>query len=290
MTPDISTTVLQNNRNICLFSKHLQWLDFKEMAETAKRLGFDGIDLTVRPKGHVLPEKVKEDLPKAVEAIRNAGLEIPMMTTAIKDAKDPLSVDILKTAGELGINYYRMGWYRYDFNKNIAANLDGFKSSLSELAEINEKYQVKGAYQNHSGNWFGSAVWDLSMILDLINSEWMGCQYDIRHAQVEGGNSWPLGMKKVSGYINTLDIKDFVFIKKEGEWKVENVPLGEGMVNFQEYVDFLNQLEIKAPVSIHYEYPLGGAEHGATHLEIPEDQVLKTIKKDLLFLRNIFGS
>ena len=42
---------------LCLFSKPVPQLNWKELAESTKRAGFDGIDLTVRPEGHVLPER-----------------------------------------------------------------------------------------------------------------------------------------------------------------------------------------------------------------------------------------
>ena len=48
-----------------LFSKHLHFLNIKDAAHKAVELGFAGLDLTVRPKGHVLPENVVTDLPKA---------------------------------------------------------------------------------------------------------------------------------------------------------------------------------------------------------------------------------
>ncbi|HSH09257.1 MAG TPA: twin-arginine translocation signal domain-containing protein, partial [Oceanipulchritudo sp.] len=51
---------------IYVFSKHLQFLGYEALAKTAGELGFDGIDLTVRRRGHVLPERVREDLPNAV--------------------------------------------------------------------------------------------------------------------------------------------------------------------------------------------------------------------------------
>src|SRR5690606_1751536 len=53
-----------------IFSKSLHFLDHQRMAESAAKVGFDGVDLTVRPGGHVDPEKVSTDLPKAVEQIR----------------------------------------------------------------------------------------------------------------------------------------------------------------------------------------------------------------------------
>src|SRR5687768_1147671 len=68
---------------IAVFSKPLQWLDYRQLAQTAAQTGFNGLDLTVRPGGHVLPEKVAQDLPRAVEEARKAGLEVTMLTTAI---------------------------------------------------------------------------------------------------------------------------------------------------------------------------------------------------------------
>ena len=64
------------------FTKHLQWLDYKETAEVLKAAGYDGAYLTVRPDGHVLPERVEEDLPRAVEAFKAVGLKVPMIVSA----------------------------------------------------------------------------------------------------------------------------------------------------------------------------------------------------------------
>src|SRR4051794_12511775 len=75
---------------VSIFSKHLQFLNYGDMAEVAAQLGFDGIDLTVRPEGHVIPERVETDLPKAIEAMRKVGLTALLMTTAIEDARNPV--------------------------------------------------------------------------------------------------------------------------------------------------------------------------------------------------------
>src|SRR6266487_6092822 len=98
---------------IHIFSKHLQFLNYHDLAEAAAEMGFDGIDLTVRPNGHVLPERVESDLPKATEAMRKAGLAPLLMTTAIQDANNSTDKKILETAVKLGIQYYRMNWYSY---------------------------------------------------------------------------------------------------------------------------------------------------------------------------------
>lgn len=115
---------------ICVFSKHLHWADYPEMAKIAAAIGFDGIDLTVRPEGHVLPEKVAEDLPRAVDAVRKAGLDVYMLTTAINDPGHPHTEAILRTAGKLGIGYYRTGWFAYQDNMSIDKNLKSLKQRL----------------------------------------------------------------------------------------------------------------------------------------------------------------
>jgi hypothetical protein len=58
---------------LCIFSKHMAQFDWQGLAENARRVGFDGVDLTVRPGGHVLPERVAEDLPRAVKPSGGRG-------------------------------------------------------------------------------------------------------------------------------------------------------------------------------------------------------------------------
>jgi len=266
---------------VSIFSKHLQWLNYAEMAQVAAQIGFDGIDITVRPGGHVLPERVAEDLPKAVSAVRKAGLNVYMITTAITDADDPTAETILKTSNALGIKHYRTGWLNYDSQTNIEDNLKAFEAKLAKLAELNKKYSIYGEYQNHSGEYFGAAIWDLYTVLNHINSPWLGSQYDILHATVEGANAWPIGLKLIGPYIKSIDVKDFQWAKKEGKWVAEIVPLGEGLVNYKSYLNSLKLYGVNVPVSMHFEYSLGGAEHGATTLTIDRNDVIKAMQKDL---------
>src|SRR5882724_8992575 len=91
---------------IHIFSKHLQFLNYHDMAEAVAEMGFDGIDLTVRPEGHVLPERVESDLPKATEAMRKVSLVPLLMTTAVQDANNAIDRRVLEVAVKLGIQYY----------------------------------------------------------------------------------------------------------------------------------------------------------------------------------------
>ena len=277
---------------LCIFSKHLHWLDYDATAKTAVSLGFQGLDLTVRKGGHVLPENAERDLARAAAAAQKAGTKIVLLTTEIDDAKNLLQRKILKTAAGLGIGCYRMAWLKYDETVSIRKNLQRFRGQLLDLAELNEKLAIRGAYQNHAGASLGSPVWDIAELLEEIHSPWLGCQYDIRHAMVEGANAWPLGLKLVAPYISSIDIKDFQWMKKEGKWQVENKPLGEGMIDFKNYFALLKKLGVKEdiPICVHYEYDLGGADKGASKLAVAPEVVTSAMRKDVEYLSSLLAA
>jgi L-ribulose-5-phosphate 3-epimerase UlaE len=94
-------------------------------------------------------------------------------------------------------------------------------------------------------------------------------------------------MKRVAPWITTIDIKDSVFEKTaSGEWKVKNVLLGEGMVNFDEFLKEYAKLNVQAPISIHYEYDLGGAELGKKEITMDRMKIYGMMKKDLIWLKS----
>lgn len=273
-------------REVHIFSKHLQWLDYKHMAEFAAECGFDGVDITVRPGGHIEPANATRDLPLAVKAVERTGKRVRMITTAITEAGEPHTKSILESAGRLKIECYRLGWYDYPPATGIEENLRQTLDKLKSLAELNRQNKIKGAYQNHAGTSVGAPVWDIARILRDLNSPWMGCQYDVRHATLEGGTSWPLGFEYVKPHINSLDIKDFLWTQKDGKWQAENVPLGKGMVDFEKYFTLIRALPESIPFSLHVEYPIGGAEHGERNITLSAEEVMKTMKADLDFVRN----
>jgi len=261
---------------ICFFSKDLPGLRYEEIASLIAEAGFDGIDLTVRLGGHVLPENVERDLPLATAAAKKSGLKIYMMATDILNAEERFTEPILRTASSLGIEYYRMGPRFYDANKSIPQNLADFRIQYEKLAKMNKKYKIRGECQNHTGDRFGAAVWDQWEVLKDIDPQWVGVQYDLLHATLEGVNSWTVGFNLLKQYIGTMDMKDFYWRKIDGKWDQELVPLGEGMVDFKTLIALLKKNNMHGPFSIHGEY-----------LSDKDDRRAKAekMKKDLTTLR-----
>ena len=55
----IAKAVAHRKLNVSIFSKHLQFLQGEALAKAVAEIGFDGIDLAVRPGGHIEPERVR---------------------------------------------------------------------------------------------------------------------------------------------------------------------------------------------------------------------------------------
>ena len=178
---------------ICAFVKFLQELSHEDLAATIKRLGFNGIEGTIRPGGQITPDRVEEELPKLMAALNKHDLKMTIMASGINRADDPQSVKTLQIASKLGIKRYRMSYYRYDLNKPIRGQVANFRSMARDLADLNKELGIQAIYQNHAGaRYLGSTIWDLSFIMRGIPVDQMAVGFDIRHAKVEGGMSWPV--------------------------------------------------------------------------------------------------
>lgn len=235
---------------ICAFEKFLQDLSYDELADVIAELGFVGIEATVRNKGHVLPERVEEDLPKLVEALKKRDLEVTTMASDVLNPQQPLSEKVLRTAKSLGINTYRMGFYKYDLTKSILPQLDEIRPQVHELAAFNRELGVTAFYQNHSdAKYVGATLWDMFGLLKGVPKNEIGLAFDIRHATIEAGLSWPVIYDVVKPHIGALFVKDFQW---DGR-KAKHVPLGTGRVN-PKFFEMVKADGFDGPISLHVEY------------------------------------
>ncbi len=281
VTSALPNVALSNgfNGTICLFSKHLPTMDWARMAQAVKKLGFGGIDLTVRPGGHVLPERAVEDLPKAVAAIRARGLSVPMITTGLTSAGDPMANPILSAAGKLSIPFFKPGYYKYSF-ADVRGELQKAMSDFRRLTELSKQSGVQCGFHNHEG-YIGAQFWDVAQTIDQLDPKWVGYYYDIRHAVAEGGGAgWKIALNLVASRIKMIAVKDSYWDKTSRGWRQVNCPLGEGMVDWKAYFKTLRQANFHGPISLHLEYDIPGATKAAQ-----EENTLAAAQRDLVFLK-----
>ncbi len=282
------TDAHEDQLDVSIFSKHLQFLDYRSVGEMAAKLGFNGVDLTVRPKGHVSPENVAIDLPRAISAIELGGSKCSMITTSIESADNQYDRDIIATAAQLGVKHYRTNWYRYSDGISLPDQLAIYQNEIEKLSILNEKEGIIGCYQNHAGTHVGASYWEIYQLLAKANPLFFGTQYDIRHAMAEGGHSWENGLRLLKDKIKVIVLKDFLWGQEGGKWKAINVPIGKGMVDFDAYFKLLKRYGLKPPVSLHFEYSLGGAEKGHSEISVEEQVVFDAMKRDLKAVQKLW--
>ncbi len=265
---------------ICFFSKHLPSMDWTRLAQNVKKLGFGGVDLTVRPGGHVLPERAAEDLPRAVEAIRGVGISVPMITTALTSVDDPTAKPILSTAGKLSIPFFKPGYYRYSY-VDVRRELEKAMKDFRALTDLSKQYGIQAGFHNHEA-YIGAPLWDVAGTIDQLDQKWAGYYFDVRHAVCEGGSGgWKIAFNLIAPRIKMIAVKDFYWEKTSKGWDQINCPLGEGMVDWKAYIKLLRQVNFQGPISLHLEYEIPGVSTAGK-----EDNTMAAALRDLNFLRS----
>lgn len=263
---------------LCFFTKHLQGLPFNEIASLAAEMGVDGIEAPIRPKGHIEPEAVETELPKLVDALKTQGMELTIMTSGINEvSKEQLTEKVLRTAAALGVKRYRMSYFKYDLSKPIWPQLQEIRPKIKDLVQLSSELGIQPLFQNHSGkDYFAAPIWDMYSIMREYTPEQFAFVFDIYHATVEGGSSWPLNAKLTEDHWGGIYFKDF-------QWKgrkAEGCPLGQGQVN-PDFAKMLAKSGYSGPISLHVEYLKGNAKEAAFLKECRDAHVrdLKVLKE-----------
>jgi sugar phosphate isomerase/epimerase len=264
---------------LCFFSKHLPGMDAHRLGRTLKALGFGGVDLTVRPGGHIDPKRVAQDLPPFVTAIRQEGLAVPMITTGLVSDADPAARPTLETAAALTIPYFKPGYYQYAF-ADVRKERDAAAAQLRGIAAIGARAGVHMGFHNHAG-YIGGGIWDIAPVIDTLDPKSAGYYFDVRHAVVEGGDGgWRSAFNLVAPRLSMIALKDVFWDKTPAGWRQHDCPMGEGMVTWKSYFAMLAKAGFHGPVSLHLEYDVPGATPGAR-----EENTVAAAAKDLAFVK-----
>ncbi|MCX8157655.1 MAG: sugar phosphate isomerase/epimerase [Verrucomicrobiae bacterium] len=246
-------------RPVVVFSKAFQQLNPQATADLVAEVGWDGIECPIRKGGQVLPERIEEDLPKLMDALRQRGKQIYIATTDVGEV-NPLNEKVLRTLSRLGIKHFRMTHFRYDLRQPIVEQLARLKPRFQEVAALSRELGLRAGYQNHSGTGYvGGPLWDVHLLLEGTDPQAMGVHFDIGHATVEGGSSWPVQVKLLEARFHAVYVKDFYWEKTGSQWRTRWCPLGEGMIP-RAFFQQLKAGNFAGPISMHFEYPMGNEQ------------------------------
>lgn len=251
---------------IIAFSKPFQKLTAEQTASFVADIGWDGIECPVRAKGQIEPERAADELPAFTAALRRRGRELHIATTDITTLGQKHGETVLRACAKNGVKRVRLGFWKYDLNRSPADQIREIAPALKDIAAACKDLGLQAGFQNHSGrNYIGAPVWDVFSIIRDLDPAHLGMCFDIGHATVEGGLSWPIEAKLVAPFYTAVFVKDFLWKKNaKGVWDAVWCNLGDGMVP-RAFFNELKKSPYAGPICQHHEQPLGNETEMIAH-------------------------
>lgn len=250
----------QQDRGACwLFSKAFTSLDVAALAERVAAWGFDGIDLTVRPGGHIEPRDVTQQLPEAQRACGLAGVALGMLTTDLTTADDQDAEAVLAAAAESGVGYLKLGYVRYTPGQ-LRREVEQMRRDGEALERLARKHGVCACHHVHSGPFVTANAALLAEVLRGRDPQHLGAYLDPCHLWIEGMRTgWRAGIELLGPHAQIMAVKDFRYPvdadRAAGDDPLPTyVPLRDGVVRWPAVLLALGSAGFAGPVSFHAEY------------------------------------
>jgi sugar phosphate isomerase/epimerase len=247
------------------FTESFQGWPIPEVCQKFRAIGLDGLDLTVRPGGHIAPEDAPQKLPPAVAAARDHGVKISMLSTAIVEA-DKTAEALLATAAEQGIDRVKLGYYRYTRFGTLLDAIDDARRKLAGVAKLADKHRVLPCVHVHSGDTIPGSGPIAYLLLKDFNPREVGAYVDPMHMTIEGGNDgWRQGLDLLAPWIAISSLKNAKWITTERDahgqqgWATRKCPLADGVAKIPQYIATLRGLGYRGLYTLHSEYMDGGS-------------------------------
>ncbi len=253
------TELIRYDMKIVINSKFFASFSIEGLGEKAVELGYDGIDICIRPGHPIHVDNATDTLLKAVRIWESQNLICPMATAAI-DIIDPKSQDAEKlfiACAEAGIPRLKIGFFRFNAGEDYWQVLDAARTDLQGFVELGEKYGVQTCYQIHSGQCIGSNCAGLMHLINGFDPKYMGAYPDFGHLLLDG-EDLEMGLSMLGDYLSIVGIKDAYYAPQPDGHEPPFIPrfvkVGDGGVNWKHALGALHKLGYKGPLTVHTEY------------------------------------
>ncbi|MDA1054950.1 MAG: sugar phosphate isomerase/epimerase [Planctomycetota bacterium] len=268
---------------VCIYTEQFQSLPIPEVCQVFQRIGVDGLDLTVRPGGHIEPDRAKEELPQAAKTARDHGLEIMMLTTGIT-APDRRAEEILAACQKLNIPRIKLGYFPAGEFGNLAKGMDDVRRSLDAIVKLAAKYDVRPCVHVHSGATIPSNGFVLYELIRETPPDRIGAYLDSYHMTITGGaGSWRQAIDLLRPWISLVALKNFQWHKLERDdigqqqWRTNYCRLADGIAPIPDFVGTIHQAGYRGFYTLHTEYRL------------PVHECIQLTTDDFAYLQKVFA-
>jgi sugar phosphate isomerase/epimerase len=265
-----------------LFTKLFGSRPASEIGESAAALGFDGIDLLIRPGFTTSPDD-PAGIVKAVKDLKVASLSVPNATTDVTDpARYPLE-QVLGACSEAGIGMVRLGFWTYDGSRPYRELADEAKRHLDQHERAAERHGIKLTLQLHGGTIHCSGA--LAMrLLDGRDPQRIGAYIDPGNQTVQDGHEqWRLTFDLLGPWLSCVGVKNGGWFPAETHdsgqrlWQSDWFGVADGAAPWHEIAGHLVKRGYDGPLCFH------------GHYHLPLAQVLDQTGADRRYLKRLMG-
>jgi sugar phosphate isomerase/epimerase len=247
-------------------------IGYIDLPMIVRGLGFDGVDLSVERDGHVPPDKADYNLMPALEAFTGAGLDVPMLTTGLTQM-DRDAQHVLGLAAYIGVPFFRPGHWKFTGSMEVQMELALVQRNVFGLAQLGRYTKMAMGIHNFVDGAGGAAVADIHRVIQPIDGQWVGYDFDVGYASMEGGGAGfeaPLGLALPR--LKMVTVRDFRWERRDdGTRQPKACPLGDGVVDFARLFAALARAKFAGPISVQVDHQ-------------PKDK-MDAIGRDLAFVR-----
>ena len=268
---------------VCTYTEQFQSLPISEVCQVFQRIGVDGLDLTVRPGGHIEPDRAKEELPKAAKAARDHGLEIMMLTTGIT-APDRQAEEIVVACQKLNIERIKLGYFPVGEFGDLAKRMDDVRRQLDAIVKLAAKYGVRPCVHVHSGATIPSNGFVLYDLIREMPPDRIGAYLDSYHMTITGGaGGWRQAIDLLRPWISLVALKNFQWEKLDRDdigqqqWRTNYCRLEDGVAPIPDFVSTIHQAGYRGFYTLHTEY------------RRPVNECIQLTTDDFAYLQKVFA-
>ena len=191
------------------FTKFWEDLSARQLGERASELGFDGLDLAVRDGHAINADNVTDELPGAVRAWRELGVDCSMISSST-DLIDPEAADavtLFEAAAAAGVPRIKMGYFKFNQGDSFEELWSLARRRLDGFERLSRRTGVQTMYHTHSGQCLGSNCAGMRHLLQDYDPRQVGAYVDLGHLAINGEDV-QIGLAMLRDRLSAIGGKD----------------------------------------------------------------------------------
>ena len=259
-----------------LFTKPWPDKSLPELAKFVKDLGFDGVELPVRPDYQVTSETVTKGLPEAARILGDHGVKIGSVAGSLSGKTDET---LIAARGEAGVPILRM-LERIDMSKGYHRWVDEIHREYDRLMPALEKHNVALGVQNHYGYFVASAIGSCHFV-QKYDPKRVGIVLDTAHCGLDGEPD-DMAIDIAFPRLLMVNLKNGYWRRTTGteaedvQWEVYWTNARQGLTSWPVVARELKKRGYQGDYCLHAEYTA-------------EEDVDRLIAEDIVYARSLFA-